>query len=402
MAASPDPAQPQTQPGAPAQQLPDTSIDRARVLLKSIPVGFAGSVVPAAVVAWMLRDHVSLARLATWFGVLLAAHVGRLAVWVLGRADVAGGRNGPHWLRWLRLSVFGLGLVWAALPLTLPAGRPFDEMLVTAVILAVCGAGVAQQSSDAWSALLFMLPPAATMSLRLLVSEDATLRTVGGLIFIYFGYLTLATHRIQTSFVELSRLHAAAARLSLHDSLTGLPNRLALQQRLHDALARAQRNGTEVAVGYIDLDDFKQVNDQLGHAAGDKLLREVARRWTLHMRNNDFLARLGGDEFVMVIEDIDPSRARAELTAVFDRIERAMAETLRLAPGRLVRMRLTMGVARFPGDGTDMDRLLRQADAAMYQLKQRKATRATWWQLGVVAPDPVNAYADPRTEPAPD
>ena len=392
------PAKAEPDPGPP----PDTSVDQARVQLKSIPVGFAGSVVPAAVVSWILRDHVAHSHLLTWFAVLFAAHLGRVAVWVLGRADVAAGRNAHLWLRWLRLSVLGLGLVWAALPLVLPAGRPFDEMLVTAVIIAVCGAGVAQQSSDAWSALLFMLPPALTMSTRLLLSEDMTLRTVGGLIFIYFAYLALATHRIQSSFLELSRLHAAASRLSLHDSLTGLPNRLALHRSLQDALDRARRNGTEVAVGYMDLDDFKQINDRLGHAAGDKLLREVARRWTTRMRTTDVLARLGGDEFVMVIADIDPSLAQDELAGVFERIQGAVAEPLRVTPTRQVRIQFSMGVARFPADGGDMHMLLRAADAAMYQLKQRKGRRETWWQVGVRGAEPLKAEADTRPAAAAD
>ena len=388
--------------GAAADAPPDTSIDQARVLLQSIPVGFAGSLGPAAVVGWLLRNHVAHDRLLAWFGVLCLAHVGRIVVWILGREDVAAGRNGPLWLRWLRLSVLGLGLMWAGLPLILPAARPFDEMLVTAMILAVCGAGVAQQSSDGWSALLFMLPPALTMSARLLLSADPTLRTVGVLIFIYFAYLTLATYRIQSAFVELSRLHAEAAKLSMHDTLTGLPNRMALRQRLEDALERARRNGTEVAVGYMDLDDFKQVNDRLGHAAGDKLLREVARRWSARMRSNDVLARLGGDEFVMVIADIDPASAHEELAAVLQRIENAAAEPLRLTATRQVRIQLTMGVARFPADGADMDSLLRKADAAMYQLKQRKATRETWWQLGVSTSETLSVETDSRPATATD
>ena len=221
--------------------MPDTSIDQARVLLRSIPVGLAGSVVPAGVVAWLLHRHVSLWVLLVWLALLVVAHAGRVAVWLAGRTEVRAGRNGRRWLRWLRLSVLGLGLAWAWLPVTMVPAQPFYELLIAAVILAVCGAGVAQQSSDATSALLLMLPPAATMSLRLLVSADATLRIFGGLTFIYFAYLTIATYRIQASFVELSRLHALASRQSLHDALTGLPNRLALQQRLEDALARAQR-----------------------------------------------------------------------------------------------------------------------------------------------------------------
>ena len=387
-----------------ASGMPDTSIDQARVLLRSIPVGLAGSVVPAGVVAWLLHRHVSLWVLLVWLALLVVAHVGRVAVWLAGRAEVRAGRNGRRWLRWLRLSVLGLGLAWAWLPVTMVPAQPFYELLIAAVILAVCGAGVAQQSSDATSALLLMLPPAAAMSLRLLVSEDATLRIFGGLTFIYFAYLTIATYRIQASFVELSRLHALASRQSLHDALTGLPNRLALQQRLEDALARAQRSGMQVAVGYIDLDDFKQVNDRLGHEAGDTLLREAARRWGQRLRATELIARLGGDEFAIVVENIDPQRATLELGAVFERIDTATAEPVQVASTEHVRIRMSMGVARYPVDAADSDALLRQADAAMYQIKQRKATRSSWWQLGphanyTQAALPGRSAADDETLP---
>ena len=390
--ASPDdpaPAAASASIAAAAAGIPDTSIDQARVLLRSIPVGLAGSVVPAGVVAWLLHRHVGLGVLLVWLALLVVAHAGRVAVWLAGRNEVRAGRNGRKWLQWLRLSVLGLGLAWAWLPVTMVPAQPFFELLIAAVVLAVCGAGVAQQSSDAASALLLMLPPAATMSLRLLVSEDATLRIFGGLTFIYFAYLTIATYRIQSSFVELSRLHALASRQSLHDALTGLPNRLALHQRLEDALARAQRSGMQVAVGYIDLDDFKQVNDRLGHEAGDTLLREAARRWGERLRTTELIARLGGDEFAIVIENIDPQRATIELGAVFERIDTATAEPVQVASTEHVRIRMSMGVARYPVDAADSDALLRQADAAMYQIKQRKATRSSWWQLG-----PRASYGD--------
>ena len=372
----------QSQAGAPSDEV-DTSSDQARALLRTIPVGLAGSVIPAAVVAWILRDQASADRLLAWLAVLLAAHAGRIGVWLAARRDMARTRNARRWLLWLRASVFGLGLSWAVLPLIVAPGTPFDELLVASVVIAVCGAGVAQQSSDAPSALLFTLPSALVVCARLLGAQDSALRSVGGLSVLYFAYLTVATYRIQSSFLELSRMHAHASRRSLHDELTGLPNRHALHQRLQLALARARRNGTEVAVGYIDLDDFKQVNDRLGHDAGDALLREAARRWRQALRASEIVARLGGDEFAVVIEDIDPQRAALELGAAFSRIEAATATPIRVAPNELARLRMTMGVARYPVDANDMDMLLRQADIAMYQLKQRKATRTSWWQLGL-------------------
>ncbi len=361
----------------------DTAFDQNASLLRTIPIGVAGSVLPAAVLAWELHTQAPQLMLCAWFSALLLAHLGRLLVWLGAQRDAQAGLHAVQWLRRLRASALALGASWALLPLLPAAMTPFDELLIAAVVAAVCGAGVAQQSADAWSALLFTIPPATACCVRLFVSGTPVLQPVGMLALLYFGFLVLAARRIEGTFVELSRLHARAAHQSLHDALTGLPNRLALNLHLDEALARAKRSGTLVAVGYIDLDGFKQVNDDHGHDAGDSLLRELARRWGEQLRGGELIGRLGGDEFVIVIEDIDPARATAQLGAVFERLHAATVAPVHLNAQAEAQVGVTLGVARFPLDGSDADTLLRQADAAMYQLKQRKATRRSWWQIGV-------------------
>ncbi len=380
----PTPPPPEHGPPPPGEAEADVgAADQAESLLRTIPIGFAGSVLPAFLLAWELRERASSALLSVWLGAIVVAHALRLGIWFMARDDLGAGRDGPRWLRRLRLSVFALGLVWAVLPLLPARTSAFDELLVAAVIAAVCGAGAAQQSSDALSSLLFMLPAALSSTLRLFASGDPTLQPIGALALLYYGYLALAGQRTESSFVGLSRLRARAAHQSLHDALTGLPNRLALNLRLHDALARARRAGTQVAVGYIDLDGFKEVNDRHGHEAGDALLRELAARWSAQQRASELIARLGGDEFVVVIEDIDPAQAAAQLGAVFSRIHDAGTAPVALAGGASAQVGLTLGVARYPLDATEPDRLLRVADASMYQLKQHKATRNSWWQFGI-------------------
>ena len=373
----------ESDPTSPLGEADTRASDQVASLLHTIPIGFAGSVLPAALMAWELRGHASSIGLMAWIGAILVAHGLRLGVWFAARRDLDAGRHGERWLRWLRLTVLALGMVWAALPLLPARSTPFDELLIAAVIAAVCGAGAAQQSSDAKSSLLFILPPALSSTLRLLLSGDTALQPIGVLSLLYYGYLGLAGTRTESSFVGLSLLRARAAHQSLHDALTGLPNRLALNLRLHDALARARRAGTQVAVGYIDLDGFKDVNDRHGHEAGDALLRELARRWSAQQRSSELIARLGGDEFVVVIEDLDPAQAAAQLGAVFTRIHDAGTAPVALASGASAQVGLTLGVARYPLDATEPDRLLRIADASMYQLKERKTTRPSWWQFGV-------------------
>ena len=369
-----------------AQDAPDTAADQVRALLGTIPVGFAGSLIPAAVLAWIFRAKIPPAALWTWLGWMVAMHAARFLIWFPARRDPDFPRNARRWLHWLRATIFLLGISWAMLPLTLVSTAPFDELLLAAVIAAVAGASMAQLASDMASALLFVLPSAAAVTLRLFASHDAALQAIGDLAILYFAYLVLAGRRTQAAFLELSRLHTRASTQSLHDALTGLPNRLALNLRLSEAIARARRDGTEVAVGYLDLDDFKQVNDRFGHDAGDALLRAAARQWSLVLRESEVIARLGGDEFVLVIEDIDPARAVTQLTAVFERVRRAVAAPVPVGLQQSVQIVMTMGVARFPVDGTEPDLLLRRADAAMYQLKLQKATRRNWWQLGAHDP----------------
>ena len=361
----------------------DVAADLARVSLNSIPVGFAGGVIPAGVLAWVLRGQVPAPALLLWFAWMVLAHSARVAIWFASRPEAELQSNAGLWLLRARVSVLILGASWAVLPLFMLPTSPLDELFIATVIAAVCGAGVAQQSSDAPSALLFMLPSAIPMGARLLLSPEPVLQAAGYLAFMYFAYLALATRRIHASFLELSRLRARAERQSLYDALTKLPNRSALTLRLKDALARAKRDGTEVAVGYVDLDDFKRVNDTHGHDAGDALLCEVAQRWRDALRDTELVARLGGDEFAIVIEGIDPDTAVMQLTAVFDRVHQAAATPISITLNQCVQIGMTMGVARFPIDGTDADMLLRQADEAMYQLKRQKSTRKRWWQLGV-------------------
>ena len=184
---------------------------------------------------------------------------------------------------------------------------------------------------------------------------------------------------------RLRARQAQDARIARTDMLTGLPNRLALEEYVPQAIARARRGGTALAVGVIDLDDFKPVNDRLGHEGGDELLRQISRGLLVCMREADFIARLGGDEFVVILEGLDVTRAQSELGAALERLHRAVEEPFRLGAAEAVSIDMTMGVALYPADGEEPEFLLRQADAAMFQAKQSKQARQQWWKLGVTA-----------------
>jgi diguanylate cyclase (GGDEF)-like protein/PAS domain S-box-containing protein len=154
--------------------------------------------------------------------------------------------------------------------------------------------------------------------------------------------------------------------MATHDGLTGLPNRLVLGDRLSAALSRAQRSGHGVAVLFLDLDHFKDVNDTLGHKVGDELLRSLSRRIRGALRQSDLLVRISGDEFIVVIEDLEGEGGP-------DRVaQKILDETLRPFPieGHDVQVSASLGYAIFPDDGADAETLLKNADAAMYHAKE--------------------------------
>jgi diguanylate cyclase (GGDEF)-like protein/PAS domain S-box-containing protein len=151
-----------------------------------------------------------------------------------------------------------------------------------------------------------------------------------------------------------------------NDALTHLPNRLLLEDRMELAIAQSQRAGTLMAVCYLDLDAFKPVNDTFGHAAGDRLLIEIAERLKATVRGGDTVARLGGDEFVVLLTGLT---GEEECMGVLDRMVLAVAQPFRVNSHQ-VRVSASIGVTIFPNDKSDPDALLRHADHAMYAAKQ--------------------------------
>ena len=154
--------------------------------------------------------------------------------------------------------------------------------------------------------------------------------------------------------------------LAQHDTLTNLPNRVLLKDRLSQAIAASNRHGTRIAVLFLDVDGFKHINDSLGHAIGDTLLQSVAERLLVCVRSSDTVSRLGGDEFVVLLSEITHA-ADAGISAT--KILNALAAPHEIAPYSL-RVTGSIGVTTYPDDGQDAEILIKNADMAMYQAKQ--------------------------------
>ncbi|WP_295978663.1 GGDEF domain-containing protein [uncultured Variovorax sp.] len=171
--------------------------------------------------------------------------------------------------------------------------------------------------------------------------------------------------------VERKRLHVSLQTMAERDQLTQLFNRRHFEVRLAAAVARARERAGEVSVLFLDLDDFKAVNDRLGHAVGDLLLQSVADRLQACVRGVDVVARLGGDEFVVLLDD-DPQGRGADTT--HQRIAEAFDRPFTLC-GDSHAVRVSIGVARFPSQAADAEQLLQRADTAMYADKGRAKSR---------------------------
>ena len=193
--------------------------------------------------------------------------------------------------------------------------------------------------------------------------------------FLYDGFIITRRGR----YAGMGRAHDLMAELARrkqahlyhiahHDNLTGLPNRQLFQDRLRQALSKAGRDQSSLAVLFIDLDKFKTVNDTLGHGVGDQLLCALARRLERCVRASDTVARLGGDEFTVILTEI----ARpADAAVVAEKILRSVAEPIELK-GRPLRISASIGISLFPEDGADSEMLLQRSDNALYHAKESR------------------------------
>lgn len=170
---------------------------------------------------------------------------------------------------------------------------------------------------------------------------------------------------------EMRQAEVALQHLATHDTLTDLPNRFLMADRLNQLLSRAKRYGSAFAVLFMDIDGFKEVNDSHGHEFGDVVLRAVAQRLTQSVRQSDTVARIGGDEFVVILETAQGAQAA---DTVAQHVQHALRRPISLGKHR-VRVTVSIGISWYPQHGEDVDTLLRAADSAMYRAKKEGGDR---------------------------
>ncbi|MBS7325621.1 MAG: PAS domain S-box protein [Thiopseudomonas sp.] len=200
-------------------------------------------------------------------------------------------------------------------------------------------------------------------------SKNGTLYAIAGTISVIRDEAGNLTHYVSifSDATENKRQQESLQQQAHFDPLTGLPNRSLLNERLAQAMARSIKHQHQLAVCFMDLDGFKQVNDSLGHQAGDELLICVAKRLKDCLRGDDTVARLGGDEFVLLL---NPVRSLEECEQIIGRILTSVAQPIALGSGQQASVTASIGITLFPCDSGSAEQLMRHADHAMYQAKQ--------------------------------
>jgi diguanylate cyclase (GGDEF)-like protein len=221
---------------------------------------------------------------------------------------------------------------------------------------------------------------------------DGTVLDVRGAPIVNGGFITT-----YMDITERYRAEAKIAHMATHDALTGLPNRVLFRDRLDKALDASREGDTAVAVMMLDLNRFKQVNDTLGHPAGDVLLKAVADRLSIAVRSDDIVARLGGDEFAVLVHTFDPT---SDATSIAKRIHEVLSAPFDLGEHR-VEIGTSIGIAITSADASHPDELIKRADVALYRAKQGGGDRFRFFELAMEQRRPAeDAQPQPRASAA--
>ena len=261
-----------------------------------------------------------------------------------------------------------LGILWATLPLIFFAdASPGGQVIIACLCAGMLGGGAFALASIPAAAIAFTAPIVVASAITIGRSGDVAYALVAVLMVSYISVLWRGIYVYASQIVQRVGEQVKAEREVRRDELTSLPNRLAFFEELESAFLRLTRCHEQFAVLYLDLNDFKIVNDRCGHAAGDKLLVEVGNRLRESVRQVDLVARLGGDEFAIVVADVADA---AIVTALAARIVSSLDRPF-LIDGRQIYTGACVGIALAPADGDNPEFLLKNADEALYDAKHR-------------------------------
>lgn len=252
------------------------------------------------------------------------------------------------------------------------------QAFLTMSLAGICGGVVVIYALDRYTSLSFVIPLLTSFLPPFIGSDDALTLSIALIFLTFVLCITLAGFNLASTLRENISLRISSnlreeenIRLAYYDALTNLPNRRLLLDRLNHSIKLSQRSGSCVAIMFIDLDNFKSLNDSKGHAVGDLFLQQVAKRLQSSVRNYDTIARFGGDEFVIVLEELgtDIATAESSIDTIAKKILKEINKPFNLNQHDHM-CSPSIGIYIYTGDNLSVDEVLKRADSAMYQVKQ--------------------------------
>lgn len=365
---------------------PDIRSGLVRIVYSAVPLTLiavlANSVI-LSVVQWSVISH---STILTWFAVTNSLSLLRLGLYFRFRRLDDEDEIPAFWTHVALVVSIASGLTWGAVAVWMFPDNDFVHQVFIAFVTAgMCAGAVTTLSpmlSSVYAFILCAMLPIIVRFFQVGTDINYAMATMA----VLFTVMMLSTsRRLNLTIREslLLRHERVVAKETIqyqayYDSLTDLPNRRLLIERLDQEIARSIRHGHIGAVLFLDLDHFKTINDSLGHAVGDKLLQEVARRIRRRLRAEDTAARLGGDEFVILLSEVGdtPVDVMDNVMKLADTILRLLEQPLQI-DGQELHITGSMGIAIFPLSEANSDQLLQKSDVAMYEAKQagRNAVR---------------------------
>ena len=360
----------------------DVAIKSAQLqqLLDANGRSLVSSTLLATLVAYFQRYLVALPTVSTWLILIVLVNIGRLFMaWSYKRHQVNDNFLITKRLRQFRIGLFVSAFLWGSSSIILsPSNELQHQMLLIFVLTGMTAGAVISYSVDKVSAIIFMLLTLVPMLVRLFLVGDSVAMAMSVSGFLYVIFMIASIGNINRNLIESITLRFEAVereneikQLAFYDSLTNLPNRRLLFDRLEHALIMSARTGRRGALLFLDLDYFKNLNDNHGHFMGDLLLQQVAERLLSCVRESDTVARLGGDEFVVMLEDLSEDRIEAmqQVEVLGEKIVIALNSPYHLNALQH-HCSTSIGIAMFGEHGNSNEVLLKNADEAMYQAKK--------------------------------
>ena len=340
--------------------------EQISVIFQYLPWMMLANASNALIVIVALRKSPDLAWASVWSAIIVASAI-YFCIKSNRKIKTKPTSVSKRTIRRVLRNAFLFGSLWAAMPLLFFANASSGErLIITCLCAGMLGGGAFAFASIPVAAIAFTSPIFLASGLVIARNGDEAFYLVALLMVVYTCILLRG---VFVQALKLTRRHVAqieAESEARRDALTNLPNRVAFHEYVESALSRLERTGEAFALLYLDLNDFKVVNDEMGHAAGDFLLIQVADRLRSSQCGADFVARLGGDEFALIAANISQAD---DALAIAHRIVRAIDVPCAIND-TLVKSSVSIGIAMAPHDGTNFDLLLKNADTALYNVKR--------------------------------